>query len=545
MATRAQIDAAIEAAAQKHGVDPQYLKALAEVESSYNPSAKNKLGSGASGLFQFMPLTAQSYGLDDPTDYKAAAEAAARFTVDNQRYLTKFLGRAPTPQELYIAHQQGAGGARKILLSNPNSNAINTLGFDKVAQNVPRLKGESNAAFRARIQSMTVGQFNNTWNNKFGNAYGNVAVGTELSTQPTQPPVPMPRDARPQVPVPMPRDARPQAQQPAAPIAGLNLPRPKPPALSGNPIFDINRTPRLNADGVAVYGNFPRDLSATDYGAARASLFAPSAPVGTTGFGTPRQMAPLTVATMPSSYYTGIPTLAAPVQNMVRPGVPSGLPAARPVAPVRQTSMMTPAAPTYQRPTGFNPYNPNGVNDVTNSYGRFVPGQPSGAIRNVTTQTVRQNGTVVTSPRAGTTALPANVRPNLAPIVTTPRPTSYGAGLSFPSGVGVPPKPTTTPLTGFGGMTGTYKPPTVNPLTGFGGMTGTYTPPKTAPIPQTRPTTTSAGVKTSSSSGSSSQSTAPATFKGSSTGQTYTVGQKYTAGGYTYVAQPNGTFKKV
>ena len=375
------------------------------------------------------------------------------------------------------------------------------------------------------------------------------------------------------------RDPMAQRQPMDLSVAPLNLPRPKPIAQSGNPVFDINQTPRLNADGVAVYGNYPRDLNATDYGAARASLFNPSAPIGTTGAGTPRQVAPLTLANMPSSWYTGIPTPAPPVQNMVRPVLPTaGYPAAP--APVRQPSTMTPTAPTYQRPTGFNPYNPNGVNDVTNSYGRYVPGQPSGAIRNVTTQTVRQDGTVVTAPRAGTTALPANVRPNIAPIVTTPKPTSYGAGLSFPSGLGSygtstpvpvapkPIKPLPTSIAGTWGAMAAPKPvvqsayapipvykPALPPAapTGFG-----YTPigsmpaaPKVAPIPQTRPTTTTTGVKPSSSGGSSSSSAAkpataaPATFKGSSTGQTYVVGQKYTAGGYTYVAQPNGTFKKV
>lgn len=377
----------------------------------------------------------------------------------------------------------------------------------------------------------------------------NFRVATETSTTP--PPVPMPRGARPQPPSP----------------------------ISGQPIAPVGITPRLSASGMPTYTGteFNNPFGQNDYARMADSTFGRSS---ITPAGSPyslqalqqRPILPYSLPNMPSSWYAGVPAPAAPVQNMVRPGVPAGFPAAPqnmvrpgapagfpaapqnavrpgvpagfPAAPARQTSTMTPTAPVYQRPTGFNPYNFGGVNDVTNSYGRFVSGQPSGAIRNVQTQTVRRDGTTVMSPQAGSVAMPRNVRPNVAPIA--PKPTSYGAGLSFPSGVGVPPKPTATPLTGFGGMTGTYKSPTVNPLTGFGGMTGTYTPPKTAPIPQTRPTTTSAGVKTSSSGGSSSQAAAPATFKGSSTGRVYTVGQTYTTStGGKVVAQADGTFKKV
>jgi hypothetical protein len=520
MATRAQIDAAIEAAAEKYGVDPQYLKALAQVESSYDPS--EKAGSGAAGLFQFMPKTAKAYDLKDPYDYKAAAEAAARFTIDNQMSLTKRLGREPTPQELYMAHQQGATGAGKIL-SKPNANAIQTLGYQKVAQNVPRLKGESEAAFRARIQSMSVSDFSNLWGAKLEQAYS--YVGAPLTAQPVTPPVPMSRDARPQAqaPVPMARTARPQPPAPLATPAGLNLPQPKPAALSGNPVFDINQTPRLNANGVVEYGNYPRAITAADMGAARQSLYQPPAPAfvspggvlpGATLTGQPRQMAPMTLANMPSSWYTGplVPqTTANP--NPVASGaytlpLYSGAPlpassgggnlTTRTVQTVRvgengqligndgKPIGSVPPSFTYQPRTPLT-----GFGGMTGTY------NPPSISRGVTTQTVRPNGTVSGTNAgniAGSTALPAGVRPNIAPIVTTPKPTSFGAGLSFPSGVGVPLKPITSaakPISSYGNIPvyGSASPPpapTRNALTGFGGMTGTYYPP-VAPTAQKKP----------------------------------------------------------
>jgi membrane-bound lytic murein transglycosylase D len=62
------------------GVNPA-LVWLAEVESSFNPSARSPVG--ARGLFQFMPATAQELGLsifmpDERTDPKKSADAAAR-----------------------------------------------------------------------------------------------------------------------------------------------------------------------------------------------------------------------------------------------------------------------------------------------------------------------------------------------------------------------------------------------------------------------------------------------------------------------------------
>lgn len=81
-----QIGEAIEIAVQKYGL-PQEARALmyamAETESSFTLGAKNK--SGAHGPFQFMPETAKDYGLSDPTNAMAAADATARKLIDARR----------------------------------------------------------------------------------------------------------------------------------------------------------------------------------------------------------------------------------------------------------------------------------------------------------------------------------------------------------------------------------------------------------------------------------------------------------------------------
>lgn len=110
-----------------------YFDTLAFIESSNDPTKVNK-NSKAAGLFQFIPSTAKAYNLKDPKDPVASFEAVQRLTDDNRKTLKKNLGRNPTEAELYLAHQQGATGASK-LLKNPNKKAVNVLGKKAVTQN--------------------------------------------------------------------------------------------------------------------------------------------------------------------------------------------------------------------------------------------------------------------------------------------------------------------------------------------------------------------------------------------------------------------------
>lgn len=117
----------------QYGLPSGYLARTRAIESrngqnTYNPK------SGAAGDFQFIPSTARQYGLKDPYDLEQSADAAGRFTRDNMQYLQSKLGRAPTQGELYLAHQQGAGGAIK-LLTNPDTPAGQLVGAKAVAWN--------------------------------------------------------------------------------------------------------------------------------------------------------------------------------------------------------------------------------------------------------------------------------------------------------------------------------------------------------------------------------------------------------------------------
>lgn len=146
------IRSAIDAAAKRNGVDPDALAMIAQVESGFDPNARNPK-STAGGLFQFVDGTARQYGLQNKFDVNASSEAAARLMSDNKRALEGKLGRRVTGGELYLAHQQGANGALD-LLSNPDARAADIVGLKAVVDN----GGDEN---------MTASQFAAKWTSKF------------------------------------------------------------------------------------------------------------------------------------------------------------------------------------------------------------------------------------------------------------------------------------------------------------------------------------------------------------------------------------------
>lgn len=157
-----EVSAAIDTASARHGVPKEYLTRTASLESGGRTDATNP-NSSAGGLFQFTNGTAKQYGLDNKNDANSSADAAARLALDNKRALSSRLGREPNDGELYLAHQQGAGGA-SALLANPNANVIEAL--------TPAYGGDRAKATAAVVNNggdprMTAGQFASIWTGKF------------------------------------------------------------------------------------------------------------------------------------------------------------------------------------------------------------------------------------------------------------------------------------------------------------------------------------------------------------------------------------------
>jgi hypothetical protein len=125
------VKATLDAAAKMTGVDPKLLGTFTGIESSWNPNAAASTSS-AKGLGQFLDSTWRAmlskygakYGINPQTpqtDPRASALMLAEYIKENQAYLTKNLGRAPTDTELYIAHFLGPAGAVQLLKAPDNS----------------------------------------------------------------------------------------------------------------------------------------------------------------------------------------------------------------------------------------------------------------------------------------------------------------------------------------------------------------------------------------------------------------------------------------
>jgi len=98
-------DGTIEIVARRHGLSPDLIKAVAMVESGFDPRAVSP--KGAKGLMQLMPATAEAYGVEDPFDPNASLDAGARLLRD---LLDQFGGDLSLALAGYNA---GAGAVRR------------------------------------------------------------------------------------------------------------------------------------------------------------------------------------------------------------------------------------------------------------------------------------------------------------------------------------------------------------------------------------------------------------------------------------------------
>ncbi|HZG74332.1 MAG TPA: lytic transglycosylase domain-containing protein [Paenibacillus sp.] len=92
------IDAIIEEASAKYGVDPALVRAVIRVESGFNPNAESP--AGAKGLMQLMDATARSLGVDDSFDPVQNVNGGTRFL---SYLLTKYNGNEGVALAAYNA----------------------------------------------------------------------------------------------------------------------------------------------------------------------------------------------------------------------------------------------------------------------------------------------------------------------------------------------------------------------------------------------------------------------------------------------------------
>ena len=112
--------------AERHGVRPDLVRAVVQVESAFNPGARSP--KGALGLMQLMPATIHQFGVSNPFNPRENLRAGVA-------YLRQLLDRYQNNEELALAAYNAGPGA-----------------VDKHGQNVPPYRETRN--YVAQINQM-------------------------------------------------------------------------------------------------------------------------------------------------------------------------------------------------------------------------------------------------------------------------------------------------------------------------------------------------------------------------------------------------------
>ena len=117
------VNAAIAVGAAAAGVDVPHFKAMASIESSLNPTSNWNRHTQYKGLFQIGRSEWAKFGHGNIYNAKDNALAMAALVNANRAIFRKRFGRDPTPDEIYLMHQQGPGfflnGAMTNIAGNP------------------------------------------------------------------------------------------------------------------------------------------------------------------------------------------------------------------------------------------------------------------------------------------------------------------------------------------------------------------------------------------------------------------------------------------
>ena len=179
----------VAAEAQKQGVDPVLALTTAKIESGMG-SRLQAPGSSAFGVFQLMPSTWAANGgtATNRGDTGTQISLGVKNLASSAAIANEALGGNAAPADVYLVHQQGAGGGAALLKADPSMSAVAAL--------APAYGGNVQLATKAITgnggsATMTVGQFRSMWSDHFQQVASTVSVpapgtapGTPTSTDP-------------------------------------------------------------------------------------------------------------------------------------------------------------------------------------------------------------------------------------------------------------------------------------------------------------------------------------------------------------------------
>ncbi|WP_024516852.1 transglycosylase SLT domain-containing protein [Bradyrhizobium sp. Tv2a-2] len=151
----AEVDQAIVEAARAHHLDPNTMRAIADIESGMNPSSNANRSTQYKGLYQIGHDEWRRFG-GGGNIYSARENAmgAARMFEANRNQFREHFHRDPTDAELYMMHQQGLGfytrGAMTNISGNPYPGMHGAQTHESFEEGWGRRLARGKAAFAAR-----------------------------------------------------------------------------------------------------------------------------------------------------------------------------------------------------------------------------------------------------------------------------------------------------------------------------------------------------------------------------------------------------------
>ena len=216
------------------GVDPGLMATMASIESGFRGRVKASTSS-ATGLYQFISGTwktmlakyGSKYGLDpntQPSDPRANALMGAEYIRENSEILKAKTGRTPSDTDIYLAHFLGAGGATKLLRSEPTANAA-TLMPDAASANKSIFFAEGKPRSVAQVYAEIDRRVRVHRTKYAGDARGAAGFSADVKTSTPTPNIPG-------VTAPAGTSTTPAASKPTPPAAPVGVLAPTTPATA-------------------------------------------------------------------------------------------------------------------------------------------------------------------------------------------------------------------------------------------------------------------------------------------------------------------------